>query len=439
MAGALDGIRVVELATGVSGPYCGKLLAGLGADVLKLEPPTGDQSRTDGPFPGDVPHPEKSGLFLHLNTGKRGGLFTNVGAVHRALIEADVLILDRDAQAQMALGGITLDRLRHGHPALVITVVTPFGLNGPYADYLGGELVTYALGGYMMLTGSTDREPIKSYGSLIGYEAGAQAALGTLAAIFARERTGEGQVVDVSAMEAATFMLGAVEQSAHFYGRIARRNGTRLLGFPAEHSYPSTIRPCKDGFVHCHSNNRHLDLLGVMIPHPRLQAPDLLATMMGHADEIDAIMDEWLVERTRAEIVTTAQELRLPFTEVRSPGEVMADPHNAARGSFVTVNHPGAGPLLQPGAPIRMSATPWVTGPAPTLALGPDGTAWLLRREAVAPSQPVTPPRRPLEGVRVIDFTNAVAGPIARWRRETAASLEGAVKWLAHEYGFAKI
>jgi crotonobetainyl-CoA:carnitine CoA-transferase CaiB-like acyl-CoA transferase len=413
MAGALDGIRVVELATGVSGPYCGKLLAGLGADVLKLEPPEGDKSRHEGPFPGDVADRERSGLFLHLNTGKRGGLFTNAGAVHRALLEADVLILDRESQKQLAGEGITLERLRRGHPSLVILVVTSFGLTGPYANFKGGELVTYALGGYMMLTGSGDREPIKSYGSLIGYEAGAHAALGSMAAIFARERTGEGQVVDVSAMEAATFMLGAVEQSAHFYGRVARRNGTRLLGFPAEHSYPSTIRPCKDGFVHCHSNNRHLDLLGAMIPHPRLLEPDLLATMMGHADEIDSIMDDWLRTRTRAEIVATAQELRLPFTEVRSPGEVLADPHNAARGSFVTVQHPGAGPLLQPGAPIRMSATPWFTGPAPMLGSEPAGAAWSDRTSEPAHTTRTMRLGRPLDGVRVIDFTNAVAGPIA--------------------------
>jgi crotonobetainyl-CoA:carnitine CoA-transferase CaiB-like acyl-CoA transferase len=419
MAGALDGIRVVELATGVSGPYCGRLLAGLGADVLKVEPPGGDPTRFEGPFPGDQPNPERSGLFLHLNTGKRSTVFAGVAVLRPLLADADVLLLSHDA-ARLQADGLDLDELRRDFPRLVIVDVTPFGLTGPYSGYLGGELVAYALGGYMMLTGSADREPIKSYGSLVEYEAGAHAALGTMAALFAREATGDGQVVDVSAMEAATFMLGAVEQSAYFYGRIARRNGTRLLGFPPEHSYPSTIRPCADGFVHCHSNNRFLDLLGAMIPHPRLKEPDLLATMMGHADEIDAIMDPWLAARTRAEIVRTAQELRLPFTEVLEPGEVMADPHNNARASFVTVGHPGAGPVLQPGAPFRLPATPWVTRPAPML--GQHTTpAWSVRPElrppvGAAPATQTSGDRthaKPLSGVRVIDFTNAVAGPIA--------------------------
>ncbi len=409
MPGALDGLRVLELATGVSGPYCGKLLAGLGADVLKIEPPGGDSTRLDGPFPGDMPDPEKSGLFLHLNTGKRSIPGPDEAGTRRLLRECDILILSHST-AELAAQGLAIPDLLRDFPPLVIVDVTSFGLTGPYADYLGGELVAYALGGYMMLTGAADREPLKSYGSLVGYKAGAHAALGALAAVFARELTGEGQLVDVSAMEAATFMLGAVEQNAHFYGRIARRNGTRLLGFPAEHSYPSTIRPCKDGFVHCHSNNRHLDLLGAMIPHPRLEAPDLLATMMGHADEIDEIMDKWLADKTRAEIVATAQEIRLPFTEVLEPREVAVDPHNIARGSFVTVEHPGAGPVLQPGAPMRLAASPWVTSPAPMLAQ--DAPRWLAR-DASARGHAASGANKPLDGVRVIDFTNAVAGPIA--------------------------
>jgi crotonobetainyl-CoA:carnitine CoA-transferase CaiB-like acyl-CoA transferase len=407
VAGALQGLRVLELAEGVSGPYCGKLLAGLGAEVIKLEPPQGDSNRREGPFPGDIPDPEKSGLFLHLNTGKRG--IAPAGDLDSLLHEADVVIVGR-RPAELAASGMSFDAWRAAHPRLVIASVTTFGLEGPYADYLGGELVAYALGGYAMLTGSPDREPLKAYGSLVQYQAGAQLALGVMAALLARDVSGEGQVVDCSAMQAATFLIGAVEQGAHFYGRIARRNGTRLLGFPPEHSYPSTIRPCKDGFVHCHSNNRYLDLLGALIPNPRLLDPDLLAAMMGHADEVDAIMDEWLADKTRDDVVRMAQDLRLPFTEVREPGEVMAEPHHKARGSFVTVDHPGAGPVFQPGAPFRMSATPWETRPAPMLGQHAGGGWAEPRSEAV---QTHRTGQKPLSGLRVIDFTNAVAGPIA--------------------------
>ena len=432
MPGALSGLRVLELAEGVSGPYCGKLLAGLGAEVIKVEPPSGDRTRGEGPFPGDTPDRERSGLFLHLNTGKRS-LVADVGdeagkaTIDHLLTDADVVVISL-RPAQLRAAGIDFEDWRSRFPRLVIGNVTSFGLTGPYADYRGGELIAYALGGYATLTGDPDREPLKAYGSLVEYQAGAQLALGVTAAIVARETKGEGQVVDCAAMQAATFLLGGVDQGAHFYGRIARRNGTRLLGFPPEHSYPSTIRPCADGFVHCHSNNRYLDLLGALIPHPRLADPELLGMMTGYADEIDSIMDEWLADKTRDEIVERAQELRLPFTEVREPGEVMAEAHHKERGSFVTIDHPGAGPILQPGAPFRMSATPWVNRPAPMLGSHP-GAKWEERieskvRTANRENGGTTVPNaesgnrnreaiKPLAGVRVIDFTNAVAGPIA--------------------------
>ncbi|MEP7215320.1 MAG: CoA transferase [Anaerolineaceae bacterium] len=416
MPGALRGLRVLELATGVSGPYCGKLLAGLGADVIKLEPPLGDPSRHAGPFPRDAPNPNASGLFLHLNTGKRSATFDtwpNLAApLAASLVEgADVLLLSL-CSAELAVASINVEDLQRQHPRLVVTNVTTFGMTGPYANYRGGELIAYALGGYMMLTGSPEREPLKAYGDLIQYQAGGQAALGTMAALFARERSGRGQLVDVSAMEAATFLLGGVEQNAYFYGQVARRNGTRLLGFPPEHSYPSTIRPCADGFVHCHSNNRFADLLGALIPDPRLTDPDLLRTPTGHADEIDAAMDGWLVDKTRIDIVRQAQELRLPFTEVMEPGEVMLEAHHKERGSFVEVNHPQAGPLLQPAAPFRMSETPWVTAPAPSLSAG-TGPPPVWSGPPLPQPTPVAEAGRPLSGYRILDFTNAVAGPMS--------------------------
>ncbi len=257
-----------------------------------------------------------------------------------------------------------------------------------------------------------DRQPLKSYGHLVEYQAGAHAALGILAALHAREVTGRGQLVDASAMEAATFMLGAVEQSAYFYGRVSRRNGTRLLGFPPEQPYPSTIRPCRDGYVHCHSNNRHRDLLGALIPNSRLLDDDIVATPMGYADDIDAMMDEWLIERDRDEIVAAAQELRLPFTEVMSPGEVLTVEHHKLRGSFVDLQHPVAGSVLQPGFPFRMTGSPPVLRPAPLLG---EHSADALTLPAAPTRAPQQAPAgyRPLNGVRVLDFTNAVAGPIA--------------------------
>ncbi len=411
MAGALQGIRVIEFGDGVAAAYCGRLLAGLGADVVKVEPANGSVLRHEGPFPGDKPDVERSGLHLHLDAGKRSVVVPAAEVVTKLLPGADALVT-AGRPSELTAAGLVPAVLRGQFPGLVIANASWFGLTGPYAEYLGSEIVAYAAGGYAMLTGSPEREPLKSYGSLVEYQAGAHTALGVLAALHARRAGGRGQIVDVSAMEAATFLLGGVEQNAHFYGTVARRNGTRLLGFPDHHSYPSTIRPCADGYVHAHSNNRYTDLLATLIPHPRLTAPDLLERMMAHADEIDAIMDAWLADKTRREVVQRAQELRLPFTEVMEPGEVMADAHHRERQSFVTIDHPGAGPVLQPGAPIRMSATPWADRPAPMLGAH---TREVMdeSRQPGAPTVHGGLSTKPLSGVRVIDFTNAVAGPIA--------------------------
>jgi CoA:oxalate CoA-transferase len=177
---ALCGIRVLELGSGVSAEYCGKLLAGLGADVITVESPDGDPLRHEGPFPGGQPHLETSGLFLHLNTGKRS-VIADAAQRDALLAGADVVVLS-GRPSELVRQQLEPDRLRKRYPRLVVTCVSAFGQTGPYVEYLGGELIAYALGGYMLLTGEPHRPPIKAYGRLVEYQAGAHAALGTIAA-----------------------------------------------------------------------------------------------------------------------------------------------------------------------------------------------------------------------------------------------------------------
>jgi crotonobetainyl-CoA:carnitine CoA-transferase CaiB-like acyl-CoA transferase len=144
--GALSGLRVVELATGIAGPYCGKLLADLGAEVIKIEPPEGDRSRQLGPFPEDLPHAEKSGHFLHLNTAKKSvTLDTSVTSgqvvLKKLLAKADVLI-ESEGPAVMGERGLAFDDLRADFDQLVYVSVTPFGCTGPYAGYRGNSSCT---------------------------------------------------------------------------------------------------------------------------------------------------------------------------------------------------------------------------------------------------------------------------------------------------------
>jgi crotonobetainyl-CoA:carnitine CoA-transferase CaiB-like acyl-CoA transferase len=373
MAGqALAGLKVVDVSNGAGGGYCTKLLAGLGADVLTVEPPgTGDETRAAGPFPGDVPDAEKSGLFLHLATGKRSvtlNLDTDGGCaiLKRLVADADVLV-ESLPPGTLAGWGLDYDRLAAINPRLVLTSITPFGQDGPYSGYAPSELASWALSGYMTLTGLPEREPLKAYGEQSQYQAGVQAALGTMAAVLARDITGRGQHVDVSATEALTFVLGGAPQAYHYRRQAIKRVGARLLGLPPHAFYPSTLRPCQDGWVHVHTNVRHPDLLAVLMEEPRLADPELLETPAGHADEIDALMDRWLAQHPKREVVALSQEMRVPNTAVQTPAEVLEDAHLRERGYFVEVDHPAAGPIEQPGPPFRMEQTPWRTERAPLL------------------------------------------------------------------------
>ena len=371
MPETLAGLRVVELTGGRAVSYCTKLLAGLGADVIKVESPAGDICRSEGPFRGDLPDPEASGIFLHLNTGKRGVTVDVERAAGRDLVrhlleEADVVV-EGFRPGGLAALGFGFEALSREQPRLILTSITPFGQEGPYAQYKGGELVAYALGGYMMITGSPEREPLKAYSTQIEFQAGLQGAVGTMVALAARDADGRGDWVDVSAMEAATFLLGGPAQVCALTGEIRVRNGTRLIGLVPRYFYPSTLRPCRDGFVHAHTNIRHPDLMAVLMNQPRLVEQDLLEEPAGNADEIDALMDEWLKNYDRHEVVARAQDLRVPFTEVFRPDEVLADPHFNERNAFVDVDHPVAGRLRQPGPAVRFMATPWKTGRAPLL------------------------------------------------------------------------
>lgn len=367
MPGALDALRVIDCSSGVAGGYCTRLLAGLGADVIKAEHPrTGDTLRRGGPFPGDVPHRETSALHLHLNAAKRSitlDASTRSGAALRARLcaDADVLLVGDDRA-----GATLVEAIAPEHPHLIVATVAPFAAGDARRS---SEIVSLAASGYLSLNGDPDRPPVKPYGDQAAYQGGLHAAIGILAALAARDTDGAGQRVDASIADAAGFLHAGALQRQQLMARPQVRAGARPAGFGPDRLYPSTVRPCADGHVHVHCHNRFHDLISVLMQEPRLAEPDLLATPLGHADEIDALMDRWLAPRTRFDAVAEGQELRIPMTEVLSPAEVVADVHgqHAARGYLATVSHPVADDVVQMGAPMRMDRTPWRTARAPML------------------------------------------------------------------------
>lgn len=367
---ALAGLKVVELGHYIAGPFCGKVLGEYGAEVIKVERPgIGDGARRLGPFPADCPHAEASGLFLYLNTHKKGitlNLRSETGRkILRELVEgADILIENFEPRVLPSLG-LSYEDLLSINPRLVMTSISNFGQQGPYRDYRASELVLAAMGGIMYITGAEDREPLKQGLSQAQYGAGENALIATLAAFYGLEFTGAGCHVDVSILESVVSLIFVQLSLYSYMGGIQRRQrnfGRALIN----------VTPCKDGYIAPVTGmgaswEQVADFIGL----PELRLPKF-ATAQGrnrHADELDALLMQWFGEHTREELFHSAQAAGLAYGLVQDPADLACCPQLEARGYFVRTTHPVAGELRYPGSPYRMSATP-AAAPRPAPLLG---------------------------------------------------------------------
>lgn len=359
----LSGISVVDLTHYVSGPFCTKLLAGMGAEVIKIENPTGgDPARRMTPFPGDIPDSEKSGTFLYLNTGKKSitlNLKTATGVkILRDLVkEADVLVENFKPRVMPSLG-LSYGTLEHMNPKLVMTSISNFGQTGPYRDYRAEEMVIFALGGMMYLIGDPEREPLRWGFAAAQYMGGLAAYTGTLAALHYAEKTGIGQQVDIALMECiAASHFQATEQYA-YTGVVPKRNRAML------------VFPCKDGVVQLALQPHHWPKLTQLVGMPELlEDPRFSNTeaRVGHAEELETILLPWMMEHTMVEIYHTGQAIGLPVGYSATSSDLFSTPQYRVRGFFVDIEHPRAGRLTYPGTPLRMGELPWQHERAPLL------------------------------------------------------------------------
>ena len=375
LPGPLNGVRVVEYGNLIAGPYCARVLGDLGADVIKVERPQGgDDSRRHGPFPEDQPHPEKSGLSLFLNANKRGITLdpitpTGKGILLSPLETADVLV-ENQPPSSMSEAGLGAVALRHRFPTLVLTAITPYGSTGPYRDYLGTDLTVNAVGGFSFGNGHIHREPLTTPAYQASYMAGLTAALATTVALLGRDLAGQGQLVDVAESQVIAVLLNGYHLPTYVYKGVAGwRAGNRLrLG-----RFPNCVLPCKDGYIcidwpQIEQYQRFLALIGdpEWVNDPRYR--DRRAMSEDHPEEAEALISPWFMEHTKEEVLELCLENRIPCVPVRAMDEVAADPHLQDRGFFQKIEHPEAGELSYPGAPFRLSATPWrLLRPAPTL------------------------------------------------------------------------
>lgn len=425
MQDSLAGLRILDLTEGFAGPFGVKQLADQGADVVKIERPGGDPMRLAGPFAGDRVDPERGGLFLHLNTNRRGIVLDlkreSDRATFRRLAARADLVVESHRPATRTRLGLDFDSLRTLNPRLSLVSLTNFGDDGPYRDWALSELVSYALSGPMYQSGLPGREPLASTENATLAYAGLALAAGALAATIASRRDGRGRHVGVAIAEA--YLAGGERQPLpYFYnGEIQRR-----IGDPLRAQFLMGGYACKDGYVAVQGIGRGdswwprvFRMMGMpeLSRDPRFENAAAIAR---HKAEFDVVWGEWLMRHTRREIFDAAAEARFPMAPVYSAADVFVDPHFAAREIFEEIEHPVAGRLRHPSKPFRLhGAGMQPSRPAPLLGQHQGEILAELAREEQAEPVERAPAATvhsgaalPLAGLRVLELAEGWAGPM---------------------------
>jgi crotonobetainyl-CoA:carnitine CoA-transferase CaiB-like acyl-CoA transferase len=368
MTGALDGIKVVELAQIMAGPTCGLLLADLGADVIKVEKlPGGDDTRI-------YAEPQVRGepaAFMILNRNKRSiavNLKTpgGVEVVKRLVAGADVVLENyrKDTLDKLGLG---YEVLRQINPRLVYCAVSGYGRTGPYADKGGFDLIAQGFAGIMSITGEPGGPPAKAGTSVADINAGILAALGIVAALVSRATTGRGQLVETSLMEAA--VQQTYWQSALFFATGVNAGPT---GSAHLLTAPYQAFATADGWINVGgANQANWERIAKVIGRPELVDDERFKTnraRMRNVGELTALVGEQLRARPSAEWIAAFEAAGVPVGPVNRIGDMLGDPQVAAREMVIEVDHPRAGRTRALGMPIKFSeARADMTRPAPLL------------------------------------------------------------------------
>lgn len=367
MSKVLEGIRVLDFGRYIAGPFCASLLSDLGADVIRIEKVQGSEDR----FLSPVSDTGDGALFMQMGRNKRGMTLNPMKPEGREIVRklvatADVVVANLPPDTLQAMG-LDYDSLKTVKPDIILTMISAFGTGGPYSNRVGFDGLGQAMSGAMYMSG-TPEQPVKSYAPFIDFGTASLSAAGTLAALYERQRSGRGQVVEASLFNTALTMMNGtlIEQAMIAPNRVATLNRSQTSG-------PADTFKTQDGWVLIQSVGgplfeRWVELMGE--PHwlddPRFK-DDISRGDNGAV--ISERLARWCAERSSAEVLSAMEAARIPAGPVMSPQQVLDDPHAKARQVFNHLDYPGASkpaPVMQ--TPFSLSETPpQIHRRAPTL------------------------------------------------------------------------
>lgn len=359
----LEGIRVLDLSRFIAGPLCAQMLGDMGAEVIKIERPTGEDARRHAPF-----YKGESVYTMVYNRNKYGATLDtrheDAPRLLEALIRRSDVVVENYRPGTLEKMGFGYERMRELNEGLILTSISGFGQTGPMAHRALFDAIAQAVSGLMSLTGQPDGPPTLTGAYVADYIAAYHGTIGTLLALLWRDRTGEGQHVDVASVDALFSTLGT-HPSAHSMlgdnpGRLGSRD--RLTG-------PANVFPAKDGHIYIHAGTNPL--------FPRLckaigrtdliedERFDDVPGRMANLDELEAAVAEWTQRHTCDEVAEALGEAAIPFGKVVDIAEAVRSSQLSARDMLASVEHPMLGELKLPGIPIKMSKTPGTIRKAP--------------------------------------------------------------------------
>jgi crotonobetainyl-CoA:carnitine CoA-transferase CaiB-like acyl-CoA transferase len=369
MPAALDDIRVLDISQGIAGPFAAKILGDFGADVIKVEPPGGESGRTMAPFFHNDPHPEKSLFFLLLNLNKRGvtlDLETASGQeLFKELVRQSDVVVESFQPGYLASLGLAYEDLEKVNPRIVMTSITTFGQEGPYAHFKGEEIVAYAMSSIMSISGTVDKEPLKHGGFQANYEGGLNGALSTVMTLLLRDDTDEGQHIDLAIREVVNSTLVVNQPFFSWTGAVQGRRRPEGTMF-------GNVMPCKDGYFIAQGGGGAswediAKFFGSDVLLEERFANNEQRVVNGV--EFDNLIVDLVKDREMHEMFKTAsEEYRMLIGIVQTPEDLANDPQLESRNFYQMVDHPVIGTIKVPFRLFNMSETPMeYRMPAPLL------------------------------------------------------------------------